>query len=302
MKRSRLPLTALRAFEVAGRHQSFTKAADELTVSEAAISRQVRDLERLLGTALFVRGHRSVRLNESGAWLLAQLTSSFDAIDAALSGLTISTSPKEVLVSVEPTFAGLFLIPRLAAFSTSHPDIDVQIDSNSELVDVSAGGPTLAIRHSLTQSSWPRSKARHLFDNALTPMASPALTAPRLQTPNDLAKVRLLRDENGEAWIRWLTDAGFTGTPIWGPVFSHAASAIQSAELGHGVALGNRQLAARLLENNSLYAPFEHELGSGAYWLVAKDFGNLTMPETVFCEWLLDELREARDKVRQNAE
>lgn len=286
MKRSRLPLNALRAFEAAGRHQSFKLAADELSVSDAAVSRQVRDLEVLLDTRLFEREHRRVQLTEVGSQLLASVSQSFDAIDAAVSRLAPAPLRKVVSVSVEPTFATLFLVPRLEDFAQKHPDIEVLFDSSANLVDVSAGGPRLAIRHSLRHSSWPRSQAQLLMDNRLTPMVAENVSSTRLQEPEDLINIRLLRDENDEAWVGWLTSAGVTGTPIWGPVFSNAAIALQGAELGQGAALGNRILAAELLAKGSLYAPFGFELPSGAYWLVAPDFRDLDSAETIFCQWI----------------
>jgi LysR family transcriptional regulator, glycine cleavage system transcriptional activator len=286
MKRSWLPLTALRAFEAAGRRGSFKAAAGELAVSEAAVSRQIRDLERFLGVALFERQHRRVRLTAPGERILGQVTASFNAISAVLSEFRVQSSPREVQVSVEPTFATLFLIPRLAEFAEAHPEIDLKIESSSVLVDFEGSGPVLAIRHGVADTTWPRSEARHLMDNAVTPMLAPHL-AP------DFSQVRLLRDENDLGWMRWLEAAGVEETPHWGPVFSDAAIAIQSAELGQGAALGNRALAAGLLERKALMAPFDLEVGSGAYWLVARDFGKLTPSETVFCDWLVAELRAA---------
>ena len=116
MKRSRLPLTALRSFEAAGRHRSFKAAADELAVSAAAVSRQIRDLEALLGLPLFERAFRAVRLTASGEQLLAEVSSSFDAIAAVLDKLIGTAERQEIVVSVEPSFASLFLVPRLGDF------------------------------------------------------------------------------------------------------------------------------------------------------------------------------------------
>jgi LysR family glycine cleavage system transcriptional activator len=301
MKRSRLPLNALRAFEAAGRHQSFKQAADELGVSDAAVSRQVRDLEALLRTKLFDRGHRQVQLTASGDQLLASVSASFDAVDVAISRLIEAPSRMVVSVSVEPTFANVFLVPRLARFADCCPEVEVQIDSSANLVDPSAGGPRLAIRHSRTKSSWPRSQARRLIDNMLTPMLAASAGSALLQSPRELTKFRLLRDEDGQAWIGWLESAGVTEPALWGPVYSDAALAVRSAELGHGAALGNRILAAELLQKGSLYAPFDIELSNGAYWLVVSDFRHLTTEETLFCQWLVNELDQSAAAVRQGS-
>jgi LysR family transcriptional regulator, glycine cleavage system transcriptional activator len=215
VKRSLLPLTALRAFEAAGRHESFKRAADELSVSEAAISRQVRDLERELGIRLFNRMHRAVHLTNRGRELLAELTRSFDAIDAALSALA-GPSQDIVSVSAEPTFANLFLVPQLGSFSKLHPDLEVSLEANSTVVDLrDPDGPTLAVRYSLTRSTWPNVEVRHLVDDWLTPMVSPEL-APSLTRPSELLKFKLLKDESRDAWTRWLVAAGIDDTPDWG--------------------------------------------------------------------------------------
>jgi LysR family glycine cleavage system transcriptional activator len=293
MKRNRLPLNALRAFEAAGRHQSFKEAADELSVSDAAISRQVRDLEVLIGARLFDREHRRVQLTEVGGRLLASISQNFDAIDAALSRLMAPPASSVVSLSVEPTFATLFLVPRLNDFAERYPDIEVQFDSSATLVDVSVGGPRLAIRHSLRIKSWPRSQSQHLMSNMVTPMTGPGAGSVRLHQPADLVGVRLLRDENDEAWVRWLESAGVADPPLWGPVFSNGAIALQGAEGGQGAALGNRVLAAQLLAKGSLHAPFDVELSNGAYWLVAPDFRDLSSAETVFCQWLRSKLDQA---------
>ena len=298
MRRSRLPLTALRAFEAAGRHQSFKKAADELAVSEAAISRQVRDLEVTLGTPLFQRQHRAVRLNEAGARLLKEVTSGFDTLDAALEEVLAVHGTGEITISVEPTFATLFLVPRLAAFSQDFPDIAINIEVGAALADLQADGISLAIRHSLSQSSWPRSQSRCLLDVQLTPMmrAESLTDADPLDV---LAAAKLLRDESGDAWAEWFAVAGLKMQAQWGPIFSNSAIALQGAANGQGVALGSRKLASGLLEEGVLIAPFEENVPHGAYWLLARDFSKLGKAETLFCEWLL--LEVARQSVLGSA-
>lgn len=128
MKRGRLPLTALRSFEVAGRLESFTLAAQELFISQAAVSRQIRELETSLGEALFERRHRSVRLTASGARLQAILTLSFDQIDECLEEIRGRSTAAAVTISAEPSFAACWLVPRLPEFRERHPEIEVTID------------------------------------------------------------------------------------------------------------------------------------------------------------------------------
>ena len=292
MRRSRLPLTALRAFEAAGRHQSFQRAADELAVSEAAVGRQVRDLERLLGQPLFHRHHRAVRLNAVGARLLAETTQSFDRLDAAVMAVLPTANAQEITVSVEPTFATLFLVPRLDRFGREHPEVLVNVEVGAALADFHAGGIALAVRHSVARSAWPRTEARHLLDVRLTPMWRPDLD-PQKDPLAVIASTRLLRDESDEPWRTWLMSLKEPVEPNWGPIFSNSAVALQSAALGQGVALGSRLLAARLLEDGQLVAPVSREASHGAYWLLSRDFRKLTDPEALFCDWLLNEVRQA---------
>jgi LysR family glycine cleavage system transcriptional activator len=256
-------------------------------------------LEELVHARLFDREHRRVRLTEVGSQLLASISLSLDAMDAAVSKLAAPPTGKVVSLTVEPTFATLFLVPRLDEFAQIYPDVEVQFDSSATLVDVSAGGPRLAIRHSLRHTSWPRSQSQQLMVNLITPMIGIGTDPARLQQPADFAGFKLLRDENDEAWLRWLESVGVADPPLWGPVFSNAAIALQGAELGQGAALGNRILAAEKLEKRSLYAPFDAELANGAYWLVAPDFRDLSSAETLFCQWLRSKLDQAGSFVTQ---
>jgi LysR family transcriptional regulator, glycine cleavage system transcriptional activator len=153
MKRGRLPLTALRSFEAAGRHASVSRAADELHVSQAAVSRQIRELEILVGHALFHRNHRQVVLTDTGRRLLDQLTPSFDAIDRRLGEIIERPAQHVVTVSVEPSLASAWLVPRLNRFNAIRPDVDVAIDASPLLVDFRGHTVDLAIRHGMTASS-----------------------------------------------------------------------------------------------------------------------------------------------------
>lgn len=296
MRRSRLPLTALRAFEAAGRHQSFRLAAGELAVSEAAISRQVRDLEIMLGEPLFLRQHRAVHLTTTGARLLAEVTKSFDIIDAALNGTRLGQRKQEFTVSVEPTFATLFLVPRLAAFSAAHPGVVVNLEVSSALAELDGETVHLAIRHSLAWGVWPRSEARHLLDVHLTPMlkgnAAQQATGPRAWTSD----TQLLHDETGDSWLEWIALASAPHAPRSGATFSNSAVALQAAASGQGMALGSRILAKELLESRALIAPFQQELPHGSYWVVARNFEKLSNAEATFCSWLFDEVAQAKNE------
>jgi LysR family glycine cleavage system transcriptional activator len=305
MKRGRLPLTALRSFEAAGRLLSFSKAADELFVSQAAISRQVRELEALIAKPLFERLHRRVELTEAGRLLLRQLTQSLDAIDLALTQLVSEPAQAVLKISVEPTFAGSWLVPRLNRFRERHPEIDLDVDATTALVEFRSHEAELAIRYAATARSWPRVEARHLFDCRVTPVLAPALlkSAPPLATPKDLARHTLLHEYDRRPWANWFAAAGLAEiVPPKGPIYPPGGQAVQGAKLGHGVALGDLSMEDEDLRLGTLVRPFGIEVPDGAYWLVAPDFRRLSWPAAAFAEWIAGELAAVRLAEGRDAE
>lgn len=298
MKRGRLPLTALRSFEVAGRHLSFSRAAEELFVTQAAISRQIRELEQFLGQALFTRHHRRVELTDAGQSLLRQLIKSFDEIDRRLVDLTARPAQKVVSVSVEPSLAAAWLLPRLNRFRELRPDIDVALEADPRIIDFRTGQAELALRFSAQNTSWPRCEAEKLAPVIDLPVVSPALlnAGPALSCPADLQGYTLLHEENRRGWARWFEAAGAmdANLPDRGPLLADAALSKQAAILGHGVALGDLLLVRDDLASGALVKPFDTNVVCGAYWLVAKDLGNLSEPARALAEWLRGEFAEGR--------
>lgn len=289
MKRGRLPLTALRSFEAAGRLESFTLAAEELFVSQAAISRQVRELEALLGTALFTRHHRQVRLSAEGAGLLDTLAVAFDGIDARLEEIRAAKAGAVLTVNAEPAFASCWLVPHLATFRALHPQIDVSVESEARLVEFRGNAAEVAIRHSAKATAWPRSEARKLCEVAMVPVVSPAiLTGPPLETPQDLLSYPLLHEENRDVWTRWFAAAGLTpgAEAMRGPIFADCALALQAAMRGHGIALVDAILAQDDLDAGRVVQPFGLSVPQGAYFLVARDFDQLSPQAAAFAAWM----------------
>lgn len=292
MKRGRLPLTALRSFEAAGRHLSFSRAAEELYVSQAAISRQIRELEALIGRPLFERLHRRVVLTDAGQELLAQLTRSFDAIDAKLTQLQADQLQTTLRISVEPAFAGALLIPHLHQFQNLHPEIDVQVDADTRLVEFRRHEAEIAIRHSVSARSWPRTVARHLLDVSLTPVLTPELLAsgPPLVSPGDLRQYTLLHETDRNGWEHWFRVAGFPELAVQrGPIYPDATLVMQACRLGHGVGLGDCRMEAEDFRKGALVRPFDTDAPFGAYWLVTPDFRKLSQPAAVFADWVIAE-------------
>lgn len=304
MKRSRLPLTALRSFEAAGRHMSFSRAAEELHVSQAAVSRQIRELEGFLRTQLFTRSHRKVELTAPGRTLHRELVASFDAIDRSVSALLGAGAPGVVRVSAEPSLAAAWLLPRLDRFRALHPDIDVALDVDSRLVSFRSHEPTLALRFSVHDRSWPGCDAELLWEAVDTPVVAPALLAAKgpLASPADLAGFTLLHEENRSGWARWFHAAGLEETAFAqrGPLLADAWLSKQAALLGHGVALGDILLVHEELASGELVQPFATVSACGAYFLVARDLAKLNESERAFAGWIRAEIADSLRRMRQN--
>ena len=290
MKRGRLPLTALRSFEAAGRLGSFTLAADELSVSQAAVSRQVKELEADLGKPLFERRHRAVRLTPSGHALLGVLSRAFDALDASLSDIRGRRGGGLVEISVEPSFAACWLVSHLDDFRTGHPEIDVAVDSDMRLIEFRTHEAEIAIRHGTDAKAWPRTEVDRLADVDMVPVIAPGLLSggPALKTPADLLAHTLLHEENRSVWERWFSAAGLPDAPLGrAQIFAEGNLVLQAALRGHGVALVDQFLAAEDIAAGRLVQPFDLSIRHGAYWLVARNFKRLSPEARAFREWLL---------------
>lgn len=290
MKRGRLPLTALRSFEAAGRLGSFTLAADELLVSQAAVSRQVKELEAELGKPLFERRHRSVRLTAAGQALLDVLSRSFDAMDASLADIRGRRGGGLLEISAEPSFAACWLVPNLDDFQTDHPDIDVTVESEGRLIEFRTHEAEIAIRHGADAKAWPRTEADRLGDVDMVPVMMPCLLAdgPPLNEPADLLAHTLLHEENRSAWQRWFAVAGLPDVSLGrAQIFTEGNLVLQAALRGHGIALVDRSFAAEDLAEGRLVQPFDLSIQYGSYWLVARSFKRLSPAAQAFRQWLL---------------
>jgi LysR family transcriptional regulator, glycine cleavage system transcriptional activator len=286
MKRARLPLTALRAFESAGRLGGFSKAAEELYVSQAAISRQIRELESMIGQPLFTRVHRGVELTETGRALLAETTLSFDRIDAALADASQQLSGS-VKVSAEPTFAALWLAPHIQEFSRLHPDIDVEIDADPRLAEFRGGGLDLAIRHSRGETRWARVETSRLMQTRSRPvMTSDFIDQHHIASPADLAIHPLLHEESRSGWSDWFCRVGVEPPAEKGTLFADGGMALQAALRGHGAALFDSRMIDGELASGALVAPFDLECDCGAYFIVARSFAALTPAARAFANWI----------------
>lgn len=287
------PLNALRAFEAAARHLSFTRAAHELNVTQAAVSHQVKALEARLGLALFRRLNRALILTEDGQAYLPPVRDAFDAIAEATRRLEARLSGGALTVSTMDSFAAAWLVPRLGRFRAAHPDIDVRITITDRLVDFVRDDVDLGIRYG--RGHYPGLRVVRLLTEDIFPVCSPALLRGDnpLRTPADLCHHTLLHDDMREDWRMWLMAAGVAGVdPTRGPAFSHSHLVLQAAADGQGVALGRGALVAHDLAAGRLVKPFDISLAADyAYYVVTLEAAAAQPKIAAFRDWLLEEAR-----------
>lgn len=286
MKRRLPPLNSLRAFESAARQLSFTKAAEELAVTQSAVSHQVAALEEWAGVPLFKRQGRAMVLTEAAVKFLPAVTAALDQI--ALAGRKLqAVDPTHgwLTVAVMPSFAAKWLVPRLADFHEKNPDMDVWIATFEAQTGALGSDIDVAIRYG--RGDWPGLTSVRIMSEELFPVCAPRLAA-SLKTPADLAQATLLHDELREDWGMWFAAAGLTGVDTArGPGFDDSGLLIQAAIEGLGVALGRSVLVQGDLDAGRLVRPFDVALSAEfAYYLVyPPDLENAPKIET-FRTWL----------------
>lgn len=292
MHRRLPPLNALRAFEAAARHLSFTRAAEELHVTQTAISHQIRALEEHLGLRLFRRLPRGLVLTEEAQRFLPPVRDAFEQIAGATARITKEQTGGVLTVSALPSFASKWLVPRIGRFRAAHPDIDLRISASIAVVDFARDDVDVAIRCGL--GNYPGLHTLRLFGETIAPVCSPALLAcaPGLRMPEDLRHHTLLHDDDDlDSWRVWLELAGVTGIdPTRGLSFGDASMMLQAAMDGQGVALGRSALVAADLAAGRLVRPFELSRPFRfAYWLVCPQASAGRPKIAAFRGWLLGE-------------
>ncbi len=291
------PLSALRAFEAAARHMSFSKAADELHVTPAAISHQIHALEEDLGVRLFHRMNRSIELTASAQILLPGLTEAFSGIQSSVRRLRAHNDTGTLTVTASPSIAGKWLVLRLHRFQEQHPEIDVRISATDEVVDLTRGDFDIAIRYG--RGIYPGLDVDLLFTNEVFPACSPKLltAGPPLRTPDDLPRHTLIHDQAAErdplvpTWPMWLKAAGVKTIPITaGLTFNSMSLALDAAIAGQGIVLAYSTIAAADLAAGRLVRLFSLALPDQfAYYIVTAP-GALERPKVrAFRNWLRQE-------------
>lgn len=295
------PLNALRAFEAAGRHLSFSRAADELAVTPGAISQQMRILESWLGEPLFKRDPKGLQLTEAGIAALPHMREGFDRLAAATRLMQSGSGPSKVTVSVAPSFASKWLVPRLDAFQEKHPHLDVYVHADMEVVDFATADVDVAVRFG--QGGYDNLVSERLMTESIVPVCAPSLAAEHaLDQPEDLAKHTLIHDDSDRdgvpTWGMWLRAAGLDELEgSRGPRFNQSSLVIEAAVAGKGVALARYALALADLEAARLVIPFGHETPTDfAYWLVYPE-AKAALPDVkAFIDWMTSEARQPQLK------
>jgi len=298
MSRRLPPLNALKAFEAAARHLSFTKAADELHVTQAAISHQVKSLEEFLGMQLFRRMNRSLLLTDEGQILLPGVGEAFDLIAQTTDRLHRFEHGGQLVVGTMDSLAAPWLVPKLGRFRKLHPDIDVRISTSDHIVDYLREGVDMGLRYG--RGNWPGMEVDYLMAEEVFPVCSPSLlgNGPPLNTPDDLKHYPLLHDDMRIDWRMWLMAAGATEVDAdRGPGFQHSYLVYQTAVAGGGVALARSVLVADELADGRLIKPFDLALPANYAYYVVTPKPNINKPKVrAFREWVLDQAGAEREK------
>jgi LysR family glycine cleavage system transcriptional activator len=284
------PLNALKAFDAAARHESFTRAAEELCVTQGAVSHQVKALEAVLGLKLFARERQRLRITEAGRAYLAVVRDAFDRLAVGTERLLQRQASGALTVSTSPDFAAKWLVHRLGQFAEAHPGIDLRVSATLHHVDFAREEVDLAVRHG--KGEWPGLDAVNLSPERLHVVCSPRLLrGRRLAGPADLLQLPLLHLDDRDAWARWLRAAGVADArPADGPVLNRASMVIDAAVDGQGVALARTTLAAWDLINGRLVSPFPTAPKlSKTYWIVCPRATAAVPKIAMFRDWLLAE-------------
>ena len=293
------PANSLIVFEAVARHQSFTKAATELMVTQAAVSRQIRVAEDALGVKLFNRQHRKIELTQRGMSLFNSISMGFEHIARACDEMRVDKSSADITISSSVTFASSWLMSRIARFRAEFPNIDISLVVSAKVHDLGTTGLDFAIRYG--RGTWPNARADFMFSNDIFPVCSPDYYKEHgpMDEASDLYNTTLLKlsrfDRN---WIRWnnwfeafgLEDRADTKTLR----YDNYLLLMQAAIRGEGVALSGRRLAEDMIQNNELVRPIDASLQSEfAFYLLRPMLDNMPPTKTLFREWILAEASTA---------
>ena len=290
------PLTALRAFDAAARHMSFARAAQELNVTPAALSFQIKSLEEHLGAPLFKRLNRAVELTDAGRALAPDAQAAFETLTVGWRNAQRTLDHQSLTVTAGPAFTAKWLAPRLFAFAHEHPEIELRFSASLRQVDLLRDNVDVAIRFGAGEDLGLFSQP--LAEEWVTPVMIPAL-AERFPTPESLRGATLIGDGSMDFldppadWNAWFTAMGIEGIDAHGPQFSQADHALDAALTGVGVVLGRRALVVKDLADGRLVAPYGTALRTGARFRFLCASGTENRPQiAAFRDWMLGEIEK----------
>ena len=286
------PLSALRPFEAAARLEIFSRAAEELHLTHGAVSHQVRALEEHLGATLFARHGKRVALTAAGRTFAERVRGALEEIAQAADALRARREDR-LTVSVLPSFASRWLMPRLIRFMDANPKIAVNVSATTALADFSADEVDIAIRFG--SGPWPPLLCEKFLDDEYFPVASPKLYRGKLpRTPKELLGARIIREER-DLWDQWFKAAGVPfDAPRQGPSFNDSTFTLQAAARGEGIALARRSIIGEDLERGTLKRLVDVSLPSPtSYWFVSPKETASMAKVKAFRDWVRAELRES---------
>lgn len=291
------PFAALRAFYAAATHDRYKDAAESLGITESAVSHQIRRLETLLRTSLFEKSGTRAELTETGRRYLEQIGPALRQIQAATEAILPSSGRSAVRLTLPPSLAATWLIPRLGSFERKHPEIDLQLNTTTRVVDLNRDQMDLAIRHG--KGAWPGVEVAFLLEESAMPVCAPGY----LRVPSGTPSTKLLREArliiNGsfpDEWDEWAGAHGLAPLSLGGAITLDAMEqALQVAESGHGLAMGRRPVVDDRLARGTLIAPFGGPNPTGAAYYLCKPSGTTpTAAGRRLERWLADMAAEWR--------
>ena len=281
------PLAALKSFEAAARLGSFSRAAEENFVTHGAVSHQVKALEEMVGVPLFARNGRRVMLTSDGKVLADRVRAALRDIADAMDTVARRDRGNQLTVSMLPSFAARWLMPRLGRFMEKHPDIAVNVHASLALVEFARDGVDMAVRFG--RGGWPNVEAEKFMDDQRFPVASPRFNGARLPTrPAELARFRLLSTDD-EPWMPWFKAAGVNLPEPKGPIFNDAAMMVQAAVDGRGIAYARRSITEGDLAAGNLVRLFDIAVKSEGSYYLAWPKGKPAAKVLAFRNWILAE-------------
>jgi LysR family transcriptional regulator, glycine cleavage system transcriptional activator len=294
MRRNIPPLNPLRVFETAARHSHFTRAADELGITQAAVSRQVSVLEKWLKVSLFARRKAGLTLTPAGARYLQSLRQAFDIIEESTTGILTEPIQPKVTICSYAAFAHFWLMPRLSQFQQRYPDVQVDLLTSVASIEFRRDQADLIITHGIAKPEGVVSQK--IFGDVLVPVCSPTFLRKHgpLSSPSSLKEMTLLHSRyRSDDWGEWFSSLGIEFDSRPGLVFSGSTLAYQAAKEGIGVAMGQHRLLEAELASESLVVPFDHKLERATgYFLLHSKHALHDANITAFRDWIMEQANQ----------